>query len=347
MRRSWFALPIFIAPLCACSPRGSSGLGTSDAAAGASDTAASGTEDLGVPPPIEGTAGTAPPDSVAFEGTLAGAAPGFTEGSLVVGGRTRTVGLYVPEGLPAHPPLIVALHGTGSNPADFLDELGLRHLAEESKVLVVAPQAMERNGGRGERGDPDHYAGADGFWGTSWNLGEDDPETNDDLLLVRAIIADARASYGVDSDRVYTFGHSNGAFFAYHAAATLSDRVAGFAENAGGAVRCENKGPDGAQFVGSATSCEELSAAAGFPSCAGPLSPVEPDVAGRIPWGFLAHHNDDDVVSVAWTCQLAAALGARGETFIKAPDGDSAGHSVVTDFPRRAWASLSGRTRTN
>lgn len=296
--------------------------------------------------PIEGSAGTAPADDVSFTGSLAGSGTGYREGSLSVAGASRTVGVYVPEGLPEHPALVLAFHGTGSNPADFLDEMGLRGFADQAKVLVLAAQALERNGGSGEEGDPDHYAGAEASWGTSWNLGDDDPNSNNDLLLTRAMIADARAAFGVDSDHVYAFGHSNGAFFSYHAAAVLSDRIAGFAENAGGAVRCANKGGDGEQFVGSGTSCDALKGEAGFPTCQGALQTVEPNVSGRIPFGYLAHHNDDDVVSVAWTCTLAAALPGRSQVFIKAPDDDSHGHSVVTDFPQRAWAYLSHHSRT-
>jgi dienelactone hydrolase len=241
---------------------------------------------------------------------------------------------------------VVAFHGTGGNPTDFLDEAGLRHFADATGVVIAAPQALERNGGQGEPGDPDHYAGGEGFYGTSWNMTTGDATTNNDLLLVRAIIQAARNAWGVDSDHVYALGHSNGAFFSYHAAMSLPDRFAGFAENAGGAVRCAHRESNGPQFVGTGTSCAALATQSGYPTCDGPLKPLAPP-SGRVPWGFLAHHNDDDVVSVAWTCTLASALGARAQTLIKAPDGNSAGHSVVEGFADRAWAFLSRHSRTD
>lgn len=285
------------------------------------------------------------PANVVYEGSLpTSPASGFSSHSLTIGGVTRDVGLYVPESLTTSAPLILAFHGTGGNPSDFLDELGLRGLADTRGLVVLAPQALERNGGTGEAGDPDHFPGTDGFWATSWNLADDSASTNDDLLLVQALVAEAVLKLGVDAQRVYAFGHSNGAFFAYHAAAVLSSQIAGFAENAGGAVRCDDKGPDGTQFVGQGTDCAALAAEPGYPTCAGPLSPVAPDVAGRVPHGFLAHHIDDAIVSVAWTCTLASALGDRAEVLIKAPDGDSFGHSVVSDFAARAWESLASRT---
>jgi pimeloyl-ACP methyl ester carboxylesterase len=148
---------------------------------------------------------------------------------------------------------------------------------------------------------------------------------------VRAIIQSARAKLNVDSDRVYVLGHSNGGFFAWFVAASLPDRVAAFAENAAGAVRCAHRAAAGAQFTGTASTCAALQAQPGFPTCAGALLPAP--VPTRVPPGYLAHAVDDALVSVAWTCTLAGALGNRAWVHLQVPTPpDTFGHAVTDDF---------------
>lgn len=279
--------------------------------------------------------GTAPVDGVTFTGGFSGASSGvFTFG---LGGSVRSVTLIVPASRPANAPLVIAFHGTGGTPSDFFDEAQLRPAAEANGVIIAAPQALERNGGRGEAGDPDHFEGSEG-WATSWNLSDKNPETNGDLLLVRAIIQSARNVLHVDSDRVFVLGHSNGAFFSYFVAASLPDRIAAFAENAGGAVRCAHREAPGAQFTGTAPSCSALSQQSGFPSCSGALQPA-PVPGSRMPLGFLAHAVDDNIVSVAWTCTLATALGSRAYVVLQVPAaGERFGHAVTDDFASSALA---------
>jgi poly(3-hydroxybutyrate) depolymerase len=247
----------------------------------------------------------------------------------------RTVGLYVPPSAGARPALVVAFHGTGGNPREFLDELGILPVADTAGFVVVAPQAVA--GRMGGPQDPDHWEAQE--YGTGWNLTDKNPGSNDDVLLVLAALDAAQAAYGVDPRRCYAIGHSNGAFFAYFVAMAAPDRFAGFAENAGGAIRCENRGNDapGSQFKGRATTCEALAREPGFPTCQGPLKPIAPP-AGRVPPGLLAHHNDDEMVSVAWTCMLAAALGPQAEVHILPPNDDSRGHSVTRGFAEASAA---------
>lgn len=277
--------------------------------------------------------GSAPADSVTYGGGFSGATSGAT--SFTVRGVARSVTLFVPASRPANAPLVIAFHGTGGTPTDFFDEAVLRPVAEANGVIVAAPQALERNGGRGEAGDPDHYEGSEG-WGTSWNLSDKSVETNDDLLLVRSIIHSARAVLHVDSDRVYVLGHSNGAFFSYFVAASLPERIAAFAENAGGATRCANRDAAGMQFTGSGSTCTALAERPGFPSCSGALSPAAL-AAPRMPLGLLAHAVDDSIVSVAWTCTLASAMGARALVVLQVPAGQPFGHAVTDDFASNAF----------
>lgn len=277
--------------------------------------------------------GTAPADAVSFTGGFTGMNSAVS--SFTIRGVARSVSLVVPSQRAANAPLVIALHGTGGTPNDFFDEAALRPAAEAFGVVLAAPQALERNGGRGEAQDPDHYAGSEG-WGTSWNLADKNVDTNDDVLLVRAIIQSARTVLHVDADRVFVLGHSNGGFFAYFVAASLPDRIAAFAENAAGAVRCAHREAAGPQFTGTASTCTALAQQPGFPSCSGALLPA-PVPAPRVPLGFLAHAVDDNLVSVAWTCTLASSLGARAYVVLQVPSGpDRFGHAVTDDFALNA-----------
>lgn len=280
------------------------------------------------------SAGSAPADNVAFTGGFTAGTPGTV--SFTLGGVQRSVELYLPATLPANPALIITFHGTGGGSFDLLDE-ALVAGAEDAGIILVGPQALQRNGGMGETGDPDHYPGSDG-WGTSWNMSDKNPDTNNDVQLVRAIIQSARTTFSVDTDRVYVLGFSNGAFYSYFTAAMLPDRIAAFAENSGGAIRCMNRGLPGEQFKGTATTCAGLKAETGYPACTDELKPLAIP-ASRTPLGYLAHGIDDDAVSVAWTCTLGAALGNRAWIFLQAPPaGGSFGHDITRDFSKSALA---------
>ncbi len=279
------------------------------------------------------SAGSAPADNVAFTGGFT-MTPGMT--TFTMGSETRSVELYLPMQRPTNPALIIAFHGTGGGSFDLLDD-ALVAGAEDAGIILVGPQALQRNGGMGETGDPDHYPGSDG-WGTSWNMGDKNVATNNDIVFVRAIIQSARTTFGIDTDRVYVMGFSNGAFFSYFVAAMLPERIAAFAENAGGAIRCMNRGEPGMQFKGTATTCAGLAMQMGYPTCTGPLQPLELP-ASRTPLGYLAHGIDDDAVSVAWTCTLGAALGNRSWIFLQAPKpGMTFGHDITENFSKSALA---------
>lgn len=308
--------------------------------------AAAGTETTGTLP--AGTAasskgeGSAPADAVVFTGTFPKGTSGFQTTTLTVRGVARSVGFYVPPTLPAHPAVVVGFHGTGSNPRDFFDESAFGAVSDANGFVLVFPQAIANR--RGGPGDPDHFQDQD--YATGWNISEPSVEANDDVLLVRAVIQAARTAWSINTDRVYAAGHSNGAFFSWFLASVLNTRIAAFAENAGGAIRCAKRGADGPgnQFTGAGLTCAALKLAAGFPACMGTMRPAVP-VSGAIRPGYLAHHHDDDVVSVAWTCTLAEAMGSRAVTRIFSSNTDSNGHSVTRGFGETSWSFMSRYTR--
>jgi predicted esterase len=184
-------------------------------------------------------------------------------------------------------------------------------------------------------GDWDNHVPRDIYWETYPST---DPARNPDLLLVQAIIQEAVRAYGVDARRVYTLGHSNGGFFSLLAATALPDRIAAFAANSAGLVRCATTG--GCSFKGSGTTCAALANQAGWCACTGAEKPGPLVTSGRQPPGYLTHSADDTAVSVYYSCALASrlsALGYRHEITIAQGNGHSMPYNLALD----AWGFLS------
>jgi predicted esterase len=164
-------------------------------------------------------------------------------------------------------------------------------------------------------GDWDQHVPGQKYWETRPDADPArgrDPDRNPDLVLVRAIIAEATRAYGVDPRRIYVAGFSNGGFFATHVAVTLRDQVAAFLELSSGLVRCENTNTCG--FAGEGTTCEDLRAEADYCACTDEEKPVALPPSGRMPPGYLSHGNQDWTVSVAYTCDLAARMEELGHS---------------------------------
>jgi poly(3-hydroxybutyrate) depolymerase len=259
-----------------------------------------------------GDSGSGPTDDGLYTGTFP-EATGEQTATLTVSGLAREVFLYVPEGLGAQPPLLIALHGTGGG-----DELGQGYdmgsrfeaMADAHGFVIAAPESRVQ-----PAGDWDQHGPGQKYWET---MPEDDPargsdpDRNPDLLLIRAIIAEATRAYGVDPHRIFVAGFSNGGFFSTHVAVTLRDRIAAFLELSSGLVKCGNTNE--CTFAGDATTCEELRAAPDYCACDGAEKPVPLPITGRMPPGFLSHGNQDWTVSVAYTCDLAARMQELGHT---------------------------------
>ncbi len=132
--------------------------------------------------------------------------------------------LYVPSGYDKDEktPLVVLLHGLGSNPRQVIRYEGIVTEAEERGYIVVAPYGYNERGWYGSRGkgklgpffgepnDPD-------------NLGE---LSEKDTMNVLKIV---REEYNIDAGRIYLMGHSMGGGGTIYLGATYPDLWAGLA----------------------------------------------------------------------------------------------------------------------
>lgn len=285
------------------------------------------------PSVVDGSA-TPPSDDVRYTGGFGAVSGVYT---LTIGGRARTVRVHVPASAAASArPLVVAFHGTNGAAEDFENETRIDAVSDELGFVVAVPQGEDL---QGDPANADHQSRD--LYARMWDIVDRNPATNRDLLLTRAVIQEGVRTLRVDARRVYLVGHSNGGFFAYHAAATMPSRVAAFASSCAGVIRCGYRS-ECTFSAGVGTTCAALRGESGFcaQTCAASTSRMAPLPAGRMPRGFLAHGNRDDMVSVSFTCALSREMGDRAEVQIV----DGLTHSLAPDFVRGAWSRLSRYT---
>lgn len=109
--------------------------------------------------------------------------------------------LFVPSGYDKEKkaPLVIALHGLGGNPQQFMRTRGLTEQAEKRGYIVAAPMGYNERGWYGQN------VGKFGKKG-------DDPENLNELSEkdVMNVLGIVKKEYSVDPDRVYLMGHSMG-----------------------------------------------------------------------------------------------------------------------------------------
>lgn len=130
--------------------------------------------------------------------------------------------LHVPASCsPDEPcPLVVALHGAFSSPAEMEEESGLSRLADREGFLVVYPY------GSGFLGLLQH-------WNSGHCCGPAQENGVDDVAFTRRVIAAVREEMAVDPSRIYLVGMSNGGMMVHRLASELSDVVAAAAAVSG------------------------------------------------------------------------------------------------------------------
>lgn len=117
--------------------------------------------------------------------------------------------------------LILALHGGGGSPAQFARSSGLGRAAVAAGYAVAFPAGT---GGRGNRLLT---------WNGGYCCGAAARQGVDDIAFLTAVIEDAAARFGLNGDRVFLTGMSNGSIMAETFAARRPDRVAAVAGVAG------------------------------------------------------------------------------------------------------------------
>ncbi|CAN5286240.1 hypothetical protein BH11PSE11_BH11PSE11_07930 [soil metagenome] len=290
-----------------------------------------------------------------YDGSFPASTPSFAQTALTIAGSRRDAWVYRPAGV-VSPPLLVLFTGTGGDVENSLiDELGMQTVqdfADREGVVVVAPlpRAMTR-------GDWDNHFGSGTYWETATQEGSDSPVSSDananpDLIFTRAVMDEAIRVYGVNPDRIYFNGFSNGAFFSYFAAAVLHERVAAFAETGGGLVLsnstygdppCQVSTPPGAS--GEVHACSASGWTAQSCVSEGAIKrPIATSAVTRVPPAYLQANDDDDSVPFAHTCNLANALAGKTEVVARVVHNGGR-HIWNAGFLQQSWDFMKSKSR--
>jgi polyhydroxybutyrate depolymerase len=141
--------------------------------------------------------------------------PGNFPGTLTSGELERQYILHVPTSYTGSDgtPLVVNLHGHGSNAAEQAYYSGLPVKADEEGFIVVTPQGT---------GDEPH-----------WNFTTVEAGAPNDVAFISDLLDALESQLCIDPSRVYAAGISNGAAMTVTLACFLSDRIAAIAPVAG------------------------------------------------------------------------------------------------------------------
>jgi len=154
--------------------------------------------------------------------TSAGRSDEMKQHSIVVGGTTRHFLIFSPSSVLHNKtrPLIIALHGGGTNGESMARFSALNQKAQQAGFIVVYPDGSGR------------FSKV-----LTWNAGACcgyARENNiNDVQFISELIDELVAHGGVDAARVYVTGMSNGAMMAYRLAAEIPEKIAAVAAVAG------------------------------------------------------------------------------------------------------------------
>lgn len=131
-------------------------------------------------------------------------------------GIERTYHVYLPNNFDksSPTPLVFALHGGGGTGANFEEGVSagtLTTAAESRGIILLMPEGIDK---RWNDGRPEIY-------------GND--SMHDDVGFISTIMDDMIQNYGVDPNRVYATGISNGGFMSIRLAMDLSNKIAAIA----------------------------------------------------------------------------------------------------------------------
>ena len=117
-------------------------------------------------------------------------------------------------------PLIINMHGFGSNAQEQQFYSEMDQFAHSENIAVVYPEGLNN----------------------AWNVFTFwDGNSYDDVGFISAIIDDIDENFNIDLNRVYACGMSNGGYMAYELACELSHRIAAFGSVTGKFIHNENQ----------------------------------------------------------------------------------------------------------
>ena len=112
-------------------------------------------------------------------------------------GVTRHYLFHAPPDIPANAPLVFLLHGHGGNAGETRARVGLDRVADANGFAVVYPQ------------------GSGNYEGTPYWNAHTFPGIDDDIGFLSALARSLQSEHGLDPERTFTAGFSNGGMMSY------------------------------------------------------------------------------------------------------------------------------------
>jgi polyhydroxybutyrate depolymerase len=144
--------------------------------------------------------------------------------NLNINGVTRTYFVYLPSGYDGNEdlPLVINLHGFGSNATEQAVYSRYNNLADFNNFIVAYPEGLIAT-------LPD--LGTAQHWNAYFETGVEDVEFLNQMIDI------IWNEYSVNLSRIYATGMSNGGFMSYTLACELNDRIAAISSVTGSMVR--------------------------------------------------------------------------------------------------------------
>jgi polyhydroxybutyrate depolymerase len=140
------------------------------------------------------------------------------ERSMVFEGNIRTYRIFVPRTYSAARPvpLVLNLHGYGSNAFEQEFYSNLRGVADTAGFIIVHPNGL-----------------VDALGRQYWNTFDAPGQNANDLGFFNLLLDSMQANFNIDRNRIYSTGMSNGGFMSYELACRMSNRIAAVASVTG------------------------------------------------------------------------------------------------------------------
>ena len=129
-------------------------------------------------------------------------------------GLSRQYRIYIPDSLPKNAPLVLALHGYGGNNNDMMNNYGWTDLSDKEGFVVAFP-----NGTRDQSNAR--------FWDVDYDFHQGIDVDDDGFLSSLAI--HLQGLHGLDPERTFVTGFSNGAEMCFQLACRESETFTAFA----------------------------------------------------------------------------------------------------------------------
>jgi poly(3-hydroxybutyrate) depolymerase len=127
--------------------------------------------------------------------------------SILVDGKYRIFVVHAPTGLPAHPPLVLVIHGYKMSGSLMESYSQFDKVADREKFVAVYPEAIDKN----------------------WDM-----SGGTDVPFLLALVDTIVNRYSIDRNRIYSCGFSQGGFMSHLLGATHADIFAAIGPVSGG-----------------------------------------------------------------------------------------------------------------